>query len=149
MRWFLYNALHMWKNDHLQIIKTHKDRILLEEEDLVYEYFRLVSRRDIHHFLNLFTEDAIIHDMFRKEVYKIADGNSLLMTMMTIYYRPAYEKVPSEWYIDCYYYNESHRSITCALSTVQKIKILFTFKFDYDSNSNNRRIKFLHILPMQ
>lgn len=69
----------MWKNDYLSssVIKSSKDRIFLEEEDLVYEYFRLTSRKDIHRFLNLFTEDAVIHDPFSKRGYQVKNVCSL------------------------------------------------------------------------
>lgn len=46
--------------------KPSRDRIRLDNEDLVYEYFRLTLRKDIHHLLDLFTEDAIIHEPFSK-----------------------------------------------------------------------------------
>jgi hypothetical protein len=149
----------MSKNDYLSsssIIKSRKDRILLEEEDLVYEYFRLMARKDIHHFLNLFTKDAIIHDPFSKRGYRAANASHIIITMMMrmydlMYYHPSYQKLPNKWYIDCYH-NENC-SITCEFRTVHKIKILFTFKFGYDHEDkyspNNMRIKFLHILLMQ
>jgi hypothetical protein len=148
----------MWKNDYLpssSIIKSRKDRILLEEEDLVYEYFRLMARKDIHHFLNLFTEDVIIHDSFSNREYRAANVSHMIMTMMMriyhlMYYHPACEKLPSKWHIDCCH-NENHSLITCEFRTVHKIKILFTFRFSHGdkSSSNNRRINFLHILLMQ
>lgn len=150
----------MWKNDYLSssTIRSSKDRILLEEEDLVYEYFRLISMKDICHFLNLFTEDAIIHDPFSKRGYRAADVSPLIMTMMMIrmcdlmYYHPAYEKPPKKWYID-FYHNENQSSITCEFMARHKIEIIFTFEFGYDhvvkSSSDNKRIKFLQILLMQ
>ncbi len=60
---------------------SSKDRIFLEE-DLVYEYFRLVSRKDIRHFLNLFTRDAVIHEPFTGKEGQGLSANPLIMTIM-------------------------------------------------------------------
>ena len=87
----------MWKNDCLQFIKSSKDRILLDNEDLVYEYFRLILRKDIRHLLDLFTEDAIIHEPFSKPEDSGLTLNTLIMTTMRMYdllhCPPSYEKV--------------------------------------------------------
>jgi hypothetical protein len=36
----------MWKNDFLHAIKPSKDRKLLDNEDMAYEFFRLILRKD-------------------------------------------------------------------------------------------------------
>jgi len=57
----------MWKNDYLCPMKLSKERILLDTEDLVYEYFRLILRKDTRRLLDLFVEDAEIHQPFFKQ----------------------------------------------------------------------------------
>ena len=143
----------MWKNDCLQSIKSSKDRILLDNEDLVYDYFRLILRKDIRHLLDLFTEDAIIHEPFSKSEDSGLTLNTLIMTTMRMYdllhCPPSYEKSRIQW-IDCYH-NKNH--VTCTFRAGQEIIIRFIFKFGYDSkdksHSNNRRINFLHIQLMR
>lgn len=143
----------MWKNHYLSssVIKSRKDRIFLEDEDLVYEYFRLVSRKDIRHSLNLFSKDAVIHEPFTEKEGQGLSVKPLIMTIMRIHdlmhYSP-YEKLHIEW-LDRYH-NENHRSISCALTVQRSKKILFNFKLGYDndndkSNLRNRRIKFLKV----
>jgi len=36
------------------------------DEDIVYEYFRLIRTKDIYRLLDLFVDDAIIHEPFSK-----------------------------------------------------------------------------------
>ena len=36
------------------------------DEDIVYEYFRLIKTKDIYRLLDLFMDDAIIHEPFSK-----------------------------------------------------------------------------------
>jgi hypothetical protein len=36
------------------------------DEDIVHEYFRLIRTKDIHRLLDLFMDDAIIHEPFSK-----------------------------------------------------------------------------------
>ncbi|MGC2571712.1 MAG: hypothetical protein WA364_09395 [Candidatus Nitrosopolaris sp.] len=44
------------------------------DEDIVYEYFRLIRTKDIYRLLDLFMDDAIIHEPFSKS----DDGNGRL-----------------------------------------------------------------------
>ncbi len=44
------------------------------DEDIVYEYFRLIRTKDIYRLLDLFVDDAIIHEPFSKS----EDGNGRL-----------------------------------------------------------------------
>jgi len=44
------------------------------DEDIVYEYFRLIKTKDIYRLLDLFMDDAIIHEPFSKS----DDGNGRL-----------------------------------------------------------------------
>jgi hypothetical protein len=122
----------MWKNDYLHPIKSCKDRILLDNEDLVYEYFRLIMRKDIRHLLDLFTEDAAIHEPFSEPEDRELRVNSLIMTTMRIYallHYPVYEKSRIvEQCIECYYYKNY---ITCTFQRGQEIIIRFIFKFAY------------------
>jgi hypothetical protein len=141
----------MWKKDYLYTIKPSKDRKLLDNEDLVYEYFSLIMRKDIRHLLHLFIEDAAVDEPFSKPEDRGSMVNILMMTTMKIYdllrYPPAYEKSRiEEQCIECYY---NKNDIMCTFRRGQEISIRFMFKFDYDSkdksDSNNRRIKFLSI----
>jgi hypothetical protein len=141
------------KNDCLHVIKPNRDRILLDNEDLVYDYFRLTLRKDIRHVLDLFTEDAIIHEPFSKPEDSGLKVNTIIMITTRLYdllHRPySYEKSRIEW-IDCYH-NKNH--VTCTFRSEQEIMIQFIFKFCYDSKdksySNNRRINFLCIQLIQ
>ena len=67
------------KNDCLNVIKPNRDRILLDNEDLVYDYLRLTLRKDIRHVLDLFTEDAIIHEPFSKPEDSGLKVNTIIM----------------------------------------------------------------------
>ena len=137
------------KNDCLHVIKPNRDRIRLDNEDLVCDYFRLTLRKDIRHVLDLFTEDAIIHEPFSKPDDSGLKVNTIIMVTMKLYdllHCPySYEKSRIEW-IDCYH-NKNH--VTCTFRSRQEVIIRSIFKFCYDSkdkfHSNNRRINFLHI----
>jgi hypothetical protein len=101
------------KNDCLHVIKPNRDRIRLDNEDLVYDYLRLTLRKDIRHVLDLFTEDAIIRGPFNKPEDSGLNGNSIIMIMVRLYdllhcHYP-YEKSRMGW-IDCYH-NKDH--VTC------------------------------------
>ena len=133
------------KNDCLNVIKPNRDRILLDNEDLVYDYFRLTLKKDIHHVLDLFTEDAIIHEPFSKQEESGLKANIITMITMRLYdllHCPnCYEnRIES---IDCYH-NKNH--VTCTFRSGQKIIIRSIFKFGYESkdkfHSKNRRINF-------
>ena len=137
------------KNDCLHVIKPNRERMRLDNEDLVYDYFRLTLRKDIRHVLDLFTEDAIIHEPFTKPEDSGLKVNTIIMVTMRLYdllhcHYP-YENSRIEW-IDCYH-NKDH--VTCAFRSGQKIVIQSIFKFGYDSKDkcgkNNRRINFFHI----
>lgn len=73
------------KNDCLQVIKPNKDRVRLDNEDLVYDYFRLTLRKDIRHVLDLFTEDAIIREPFSKPGDSGLKVNTIKMITMRLY----------------------------------------------------------------
>jgi hypothetical protein len=147
------NVVTMWKNDYLYPIKLSKDRILLDNEDLVYEYFRLILRKDTRRLLDLFVEDAEIHQPFFKqeEDIEIAAG-ALIMTARRIYellawYPHGHEKSKIEKRcIECYY---NKNNVTCIFRVGQKVIIQFIFKFGHDgkdkSHPNNRKIRFLDI----
>jgi hypothetical protein len=125
------------KNDCLHVIKPNRDRIRLDNEDLVYEYFRLTLRKDIRHLLDLFTEDAIIHEPFSKQEDSGLKVNTIIMITMRLYdllhCRYPYEKSRIDW-IDCYY-NKDH--VTC--TSGQKIIIRSIFKFGHDSKDKDIR----------
>jgi len=131
----------MWKNDYLHTIKSSKDRKLLDNEDLVYEYFSLIMRKDIRHLLHLFTEDAALDEPFSKRDDRGLGVKTVIMTMR-IYDLLRYR---TEQCIECYY---NKNDVMCTFRRGQEIIIRFTFKFGYDSKDKsrfNRRIKFLHI----
>jgi hypothetical protein len=92
------NAVTMWKNDYLCPMKLSKERILLDNEDLVYEFFRLILRKDARHLLDLFVEDAEIHQPVFKQEEDIEIGaNAVITTARRIYdllawYPHAHEK---------------------------------------------------------
>jgi len=137
------------KNDCLHVIKPNRDRIRLDNEDLVYDYFRLTLRKDIRHVLDLFTEDVIIHEPFSKPEDSGLKVNTIIMITMRLYdllqCPYPYGKSRIEW-IDCYH-NKDH--VTCLFRSGQKIIIRSIFKFGYDGkdqfDSINRRINFFHI----
>jgi len=131
----------MWKNDYLHTIKSSKDRKLLDNEDMVYEYFSLIMRKDIRHLLHLFTEDAALDEPFSKRDDRGLGVKTVIMTMR-IYDLLRYR---AEQCIECYY---NKNDVMCTFRRGQEIIIRFTFKFGYDSKDKshfNRRIKFLHI----
>ena len=134
----------MWKNDFLHTIKPSKDRKLLDNEDMAYEIFRLIMRKDIRHLLHLFTEDAAIDERFSKRDERGLRVKTVIMTTMRIYELLRYR---GEQCIECYY-NNNKNDVMCTFRRGQEIIIRFTFKFGYDSKDKshfNRRIKFLHI----
>lgn len=130
-------------------LSTHdqiRDRELLDNEDLAYEYFRLIMRKDTRQLLHLFTEDAAIDEPFIKPEARGSRVNTLIMPAMRIYdllnHASGYEKSRiEEQCIDCYY-NKNH--VMCTFRRGQEIIIRFIFKFGYDSK-DNRRIKCLRI----
>ena len=147
------NVITMWKNDYLCPIKLSKDRILLDNEDLVYEFFRLILRKDTRRLLDLFVEDAEIHQPFFKQEEDIEiAADALIMTARRIYdlltwYPDGHEKSKIEKRcIECYY---NKNNVTCIFRVGQKVTIQFSFKLGYDgkdkSHSNNRKIRFLDI----
>jgi hypothetical protein len=147
------NVITMSKNDYLCPIMLSKDRILLDNEDLVYEYFRLILRKDTRRLLDLFVEDAEIHQPFFKQEEDIETGtDALIMTVRRIYdllawYPHAHEKSKIEKRcIECYY---NKNNVTCIFRVGQKIIVQFIFKLGHDgkdkSHSNNRKIRFLDI----
>src|SRR5215472_18905731 len=52
------------------------------DEDIVYEYFRLIKTKDIYRLLDLFVDDAIIHEPFSKS----EDGKGTLQGKNAIEY---------------------------------------------------------------
>ncbi|HXX95846.1 MAG TPA: hypothetical protein VEL11_01850 [Candidatus Bathyarchaeia archaeon] len=146
------NVIIMWKNDYLCPIKLSKDRILLDNEDLVYEYFRLILRKDTRRLFDLFVEDAEIHQPFFKHEDIEIGADALIMTARRIYdllawYPLAYEKSKIEKRcIDCYY---DKNNVICIFRVGQKIIIQFIFKLGHDSkdksHSKSRKIRFLDI----
>jgi hypothetical protein len=52
------------------------------DEDIVYEYFRLIRTKDIYRLLDLFVDDAIIHEPFSKS----EDGKGRLQGKNAIEY---------------------------------------------------------------
>jgi hypothetical protein len=140
------------KNDCLHVIKPNRDRIRLDNEDIVYDYFRLALRKDKRHLLDLFTEDAIIHEPFSKPEDSGLKENTIIMVTMRLYdllHCPYCYENRIEW-IDCYH-KKNH--VTCTFRSRQKIILRSIFKFGYDSkdkfHSNIRRINFLHIQLIQ
>ncbi len=69
-----------------------KDRELLDNEDLAYEYFRLIMRKDIRHLPHLFMEDAAVDEPFSKPDGRGLRVNTLITTAMRIYDLSGYEK---------------------------------------------------------
>jgi hypothetical protein len=146
------NIITMWKNDYLCPIKLIKDRILLDNEDLVYEYFRLILRKDARRLLDLFVEDAEIHQPFFKYEDVEIESDAIIMTAGRIYeflawYRHAHEQSKIEKRcIECYY---NKNNVKCVFRVGQKIIIQFIFKLGHDGNdkshANNRKIRFLDI----
>jgi hypothetical protein len=131
----------MWRNDYLNPIKLSKDRILLENEDLVYEYFRLISRKDVRHLLDLFTEDAVIDEPFSKSEDGGLKVNYFIMTVLRIYDMVQIEEV--------FISSLNQISVICT-SRQRTIRFLFTFGYDgKDKSHSNRRIKFLRIQFIQ
>ena len=49
----------------------------MDNEDLVYDYFRLTLRKDIRHVLDLFTENAIVHELFSKPAPSAPEDSGL------------------------------------------------------------------------
>jgi hypothetical protein len=126
------------------MMRHFTDKILLTYEDLVYEYFRLTLRRDIRHLLDLFTEDAAIHEPFSEPEDRMLKVNTLIMTTIIMYdllHNPAAYDC-----IDCHY---NKNRVTCTFPARREIIIRFIFKFGYDNKDrlhlNNKRINFLHI----
>src|SRR5215468_3145507 len=52
------------------------------DEDIIYEYFRLIRTKDIYRLLDLFVDDAIIHEPFSKS----EDGKGTLQGKNAIEY---------------------------------------------------------------
>ena len=110
------------KNDCLHVIKPNRDRIRLDNEDLVWDYFRLTLRKDIRHVLDLFTEDAIIHEPFSKLENSELKVNTIIIITMRLYdllYCPYSSRI--EW-IDCY---RNKNDIRCTFRSEQEIMIQF------------------------
>jgi ketosteroid isomerase-like protein len=42
------------------------DRRIMSEEDIITEYFRLVTNKDIDGLLNMFAQDAVVYEPFSK-----------------------------------------------------------------------------------
>ncbi|HXP51795.1 MAG TPA: nuclear transport factor 2 family protein, partial [Bacteroidia bacterium] len=54
--------------------KRERAKPPFDDGDIVYEYFRLIGTKDIYRLLDLFMDDAIIHEPFSKS----EDGNGRL-----------------------------------------------------------------------
>lgn len=128
----------MWKNDFLHTITPSRDRKLLDNEDMAYEFFRLILRKDIRHLLHLFTKDAAIDEPFSKPKDRGWRVNSLIVATIRIYdllrYPSDYQKSRiEEQCIECYY---NKNDVMCTFRRGREITIRFVFKFGYD-NSNS------------
>jgi hypothetical protein len=129
----------------------------LDNEDLVYDYFRLTLRKDIRHVLDLFTENAIVHEPFSKQAPSASEDSGLKVDTIVITTARLYDLLHFHFYyekarieIDCYH-NKNH--VTCTFRSGEEIIIRSIFKFGYNSkgksHSNNRRINFLEIQLIQ
>jgi hypothetical protein len=106
----------------LHVIKPNRDRIRLDNEDLVWDYFRLTLRKDIRHVLDLFTDDAIIHEPFSRLENSELKVNTIIMITMRLYdllHCPYSSQI--EW-IDCYHNKNLNSAIIVKISLIQTIE---------------------------
>ena len=122
------------------------DRRIVNEEDIITEYFRLVSNKDIDGLLNLFAQDAVVYEPFSKSENGLRGRAAIepfLRVVMMANDELAHTIVTEKKQ------NLGKTNQVTALVTFEKgdkIRGRFTFELDSDNSSGlEGRIKSLHI----
>jgi hypothetical protein len=130
---------------------------LKNDEDIVFEYFRLIKNKDIEQLMELFAEDAIIYEPFSKLIEGLKSKSTIdsflrisIMANDTLQHNIIIEKEDQKNDMEK---SDNSKTIT-ALVTFEKgdtIKARFTFELGYNNNdrllidSKQKKIKTLHI----
>ena len=122
------------------------NRRIVNEEDIITEYFRLVSNKDIDGLLNLFAQDAVVYEPFSKSENGLRGRAAIepfLRVVMMANDELAHTIVTEKKQ------NLGKTNQVTALVTFEKgdkIRGRFTFELDSDNSSGlEGRIKSLHI----
>lgn len=117
---------------------------VLTEEDIVSEYFKLITNKDIDGLLNLFAHDAVIYEPF-SNVEGGLRGRSAIEPFLRVVLM-ANENLQPEIVIEK---RESNKNKVTALVTFEKgdkVTGRFTFEFDSGNISEpDKKIKTLRI----
>ncbi|MFY3739985.1 MAG: ketosteroid isomerase-like protein [Candidatus Nitrosomirales archaeon] len=128
------------------LVKTRKEKTVVSEEDIISEYFKLVTKKDVDALLNLFAEDAVIYEPFSKSDYGLR-GKSAIEPFLRVVLM-ANDKLKHTIVTGKRQESREGNQVT-ALVTFEKgdkLQGKFTFKFDTEHNSDlEGRIKTLHI----
>jgi SnoaL-like domain len=136
-------------------IKTRNKKMLINK-DMVFEYFRLIKNKDIEQLMDLFADDAIIYEPFSKLTEGLEGKSAIesflrvsLMANDALQHHIIIEKENQK--------NEMEKScnskIITALVTFERgdtMKARFTFEFGSNGNnhvfdSKRKKIKALHM----
>lgn len=125
-----------------------KERRILTEEDLVSQYFKLVTNKDVDNLLNMFAHDAVVYEPFSKSEEGLR-GRSAIEPFLKVVMM-ANDRLVHNIVIEKKQRSGNNVQVV-ALVTFEKgdkVKGRFTFEFDPDygdSLDHEGRIKTLHI----
>jgi ketosteroid isomerase-like protein len=122
------------------------DRRIMSEEDIITEYFRLVTNKDIDGLLNMFAQDAVVYEPFSKSENGLR-GRAAIEPFLRVVMM-ANDELEHTIVTEKKQKLGKMNQVT-ALVTFEKgdkIRGRFTFELDSDNGSGvEGRIKSLHI----
>ena len=129
-------------------------KMVRNDEDIIFEYFRLIKNKDIEQLMDLFAEDAIIYEPFSK-LTKGLKGKSAIESFLRIAIM-ANDTLQHNIIIEKENQNNNEKSYNStsivALVTFERgdtMKARFVFELGKNNNhvfdSKQKKIKALHI----
>lgn len=115
---------------------------IMTNEDIIFEYFKLMSKRDIDGLLNLFADDATIYEPFSSA--EGLHGKSEIEPFLRVA-AMANEALQHDIVIKKKQNNGNKITALVTFERGDKVQGRFTFEFDKDSKSKEAKIKTLRI----
>jgi hypothetical protein len=126
----------------------------LTDENVVYEYFRLIKAQDMHRLLDLFTDDAAIYEPFSKleNGKRGLQGKSVIEPFLKVAMM-ANAGLKEEIEIEKSRLRRDNRinQVTAYVTFERggKLKARFTFVLSSEENYNSQKQKKIHSLHLQ
>lgn len=148
---------------------TNKKKLVYNNEDIVFEYFKLIKNKDIESLMELFAPNAIVYEPFSKITGGLKGKRAIesflrvvIMANDTLQHQIVLEKEsnpnePKSYYRGSDGNNNNNINLITALVKFEKgdsVMARFTFELASDNNGNDdgatagkkyNRIKTLHI----